>query len=88
MPVVIGTNVYMKLYITTYIMWAKCCASGINIYSDNYMPEYIDIPDGHFKIQDDGQVSRLYQFHMNPYNFFIVKCMCTNFDPPVVLGIF
>ena len=41
MPVVIGTNVYMKLYIITkYIMWAKFCAFGINIYSDNYMPEY------------------------------------------------
>ena len=33
MPVVIGTKVYMKLYITKY-MCAKFCAFGINIYSD------------------------------------------------------
>ena len=65
-------------------MFTKFCASGINIYSDNYMPA-IDIPDRHYKIQDDGQVSCRYQFHMNPY---IVKCMCTNVDPPVVVNIF
>ena len=40
----------------------------------------VDIPDGHFKIQDGGQISRRYEFHMNPY---IAKCMCANFDSPV-----
>ena len=84
MPVVIGTKVYMKLYIITkYIMWAKCCAFVIYILI--IICRNIDIPDGHFKHQVDGQVSCLYQFHMNPH---IVKCMCTNFDPPVVVSIF
>ena len=39
MSVVIGTNVYMKLYITIYYV-GQFCASGINIYSDNYIPDY------------------------------------------------
>ena len=41
----------------------------------------IDIQDGHFKIKDGGKVSCQYQFHTNPY---IIKCMCANFDSPVV----
>ena len=65
-------------------MCAKCCAFVIFvIYSD--ICRMIGIPDGHFKIQDDVQVSCRYQFHMNPY---IVKCMFTNFGPPVVVNIF
>ena len=50
-----------------------------SIYSDICL--IIDIQDGHFKVQDGGQVSCQYQFHMNSYN---VKCMCANFGSPVV----
>ena len=61
-------------------MCAKCCAFVIIIlYSD--ICQIIGIPDGHFKIQDDGQVSCQYQLHINPY---IVMCMCTNLGSPVV----
>ena len=49
------------------------------IYSE--ICRIIDIQDGHFKIQDGGQVLYQYQFHTNPY---IMKCMCANFGSPVV----
>ena len=45
------------------------------------MQDYIDIHDGHFKIQDGSQMSCQYQFHTNPD---IIKCMCANFGSPVV----
>ena len=45
----------------------------------------IAIPDSHYTIQDDGQVSCRYQFHMNPY---LVKCTFTKFDPPFVVNIY
>ena len=41
----------------------------------------IDIQDGHYKVQDVGQLSCQYQFHIDPYN---VKCMFANFGSPVV----
>ena len=50
-----------------------------SIYSEICL--IIDIQDDHFKVQDGGQVSCQYQFHMDPYN---VKCMCANFGSPVV----
>ena len=67
MPVVISTKFNMKLYITKY-MGAKCRAFVINI---SEICLIIDIQDGHFKVQDGGQVSCQYQFNMDPYN---VKC--------------
>ena len=50
-----------------------------SIYSEICL--IIDIQDGHFKVQDGGQVSCQYQFHMDSYN---VKCMFANFCSPVV----
>ena len=50
-----------------------------SIYSDVCL--IIDIQDGHFKVQDGGQVSCQYQFHMDPDN---VKCTFANFGSPVV----
>ena len=67
-----GSKFNMKLYITKY-MGAKCRALS-SIYSEICL--IIDIQDGHFKVQDGGQVTCQYQFHMDPYN---VKCMCANF---------
>ena len=49
-----------------------------SIYSEICL--IIDIQDGHFKVQDGGQVSGQYQFHMDSYK---VKCMCANFGSPV-----
>ena len=68
----------MKLYVTKYIC-DNFRAFVITIYSE--ICQIIDIHDGHFKIQDGGQVSCQYQFHINPY---IIKCMCANFGLPVV----
>ena len=77
MPVVNSTTFNMKLYITKY-MGDKCRAFVINI---SEICLIIDIQDGHFKVQDGGQVSCQYQFNMDSYN---VKCMCANFGSPVV----
>ena len=61
MSVVISPKFNMKLYITKY-MGAKFRAFVINIhYSEICL--IIDIQDGHFKVQDGGQVSCQYQFH-------------------------
>ena len=70
----------MKLYIKVYVCQFVCFC------------QIIDIPDGHFKIQDGGLVSCRYQFHINPCT---VKCMCTvikfnnnnNIDIPDNFGI-
>ena len=50
-----------------------------SIYSEICL--IIDIQDGHYKVQDVGQLSCQYQFHIDPYN---VKCMFANFGSPVV----
>ena len=49
------------------------CPNGCN--ADCKIKASIDIQDGHFKIQDGGQVSCQYQFHTDPCN---VKCICAN----------
>ena len=73
MSVVLGTTVYnyatiyQSLCVPNYLL-----LSYRPIYSDIKLCRIIDIPDGHFKIQDGGQVSCRYQFHINPC---IVKCM-------------
>ena len=72
MPVVISTKFNMKLYNTTYI-GAKCRAFAIN---NSEICPIIDLQDGHLKVQDGGQVSCQYQFHMDLYN---VKCMFAHF---------
>ena len=60
-----------KLHITKYMGPNFVLLSSI--YSDICL--IIDIQDGHFKVQDGGQVPCQYQFHIDP---FIVKCMCAN----------
>ena len=70
----------MKLYITKYIgAKFRAVAQLSSIYSEICL--IIDIQDGHFKVQDGGQVSCQYQFHMDSYN---VKCRCANFGSLVV----
>ena len=79
MSVVLGTNVYnyetiyQSICVPIYLLLSY-------IYSDIKLCRIIDIPDGHFKIQDGGLVSCRYQFQINPCT---VKCMCTNFGSPV-----
>ena len=62
MSIVIGTKFHLKLYITIVPIVVLLSY----IYSE--ICRIIDIQDGHFKIQDGGQVSCQYQFHTNPYN--------------------
>ena len=50
-----------------------------SIYSEICL--IIDIQDSHFKVQDGGQVSCQYQFHMDTYN---VQCMFANLCSSVV----
>ena len=83
----VSSDWYQSLYETIYhnILCGPNCVLLAYIYILIIICRIMDIPDRHFKIQDDGQVWCRYQFHMNPY---IVKCMCTNDDPPVVVNIF
>ena len=81
MSVVISTKFNMKLYITKY-NWVPNFGFLSSIYSEICL--IIDIQDGHFKVQDGGQVSCQNQFHMDSYK---VKCMCANFGSPVANNI-
>ena len=78
LSIVVGTKFHMKLYISQSI-FVPIFVLLPYIYSE--ICRIIDIENGHFKIQDGGQVSCQYQFHTNPY---IIKCMCANFSSPVV----
>ena len=60
-------------------MWVPNSVLLSSIYSEICL--IIDIRDGHFKVQDGGQVSCQYKFQMDPYN---VKYMFSNFGSPVV----
>ena len=75
----LGTNVYNYETIYQRICVPNCLLLTY-IYSDIKLCRIIDIPDGHFKIQNGGQVSCRFQCHINPC---IVKCMNTNFGSPV-----
>ena len=77
MPIVISTKFKMKLYITKKKVPNFVLLSSIH----SEICLIIDIQDGHFKVQDGGQVLCQYQFHTDPYN---VKCMCAKFGSPVV----
>ena len=76
LQVVISTKFNMKL---SQSIWMQNFVLLSSLYSE--ISPIIDIQDGHFKVQDGGQVSCQYQFHMDPYN---VKCMFANFFSPVV----